>query len=378
MRTITVAQARGLVDAHTASVDIDVVDRSGAVLIDGLAVGDNISLTLDATAAVRRHVQFDVLDPEPFYSPPQSGAVVLRGSDVDPSLVNLLKVTAGFNGIGGSASYQVGLFVVAEPTLHDPGLSLTLQGYDLSALVSAYPLVDDYAPSAGTNVADAIADLIDFVVPAPVLSKSFAATSAVIPAGTVLKVGADAMAEAMTWAASAGMDLFFDATGTLVLRAVPDPFSAPSVWTYASGVDAIMTDVEQVLSVQDSFSHVAAIGQLPDGTPVRADSYDTDPASPTYYLGPFGDRLAPVLSGTFDSPTTAQTAADAELLRKKGTTQVVTLQGVPVTAHDEQDIVTITRAVSGLSAAKFMIEQATLPLGYTGKSSVRFTGRVFS
>lgn len=370
-------QAAGLVESHKIGVTVNLVNRAGTVLAGGIPVGEDISLTLDATAAVRRHVSFSVVDPTAFM---HNGVADIRGSDLDPANVNLLDVYATMTPPpgGGGVTFQVGRFVIGEPRLDDPGLGLTLDGYDLASLVSAYKLTAPYGVIAGTNVATAIADLIDYAVPAPVLPKSFASTSATLPAGIVLNEGDDPMAIGMKWAADAGFDLFFDYAGTLVFRPTVTPYSASPAWVYFEGEDAVMVGLEQTFSVFDSFSHVIALGQTPNGSaPIRADSFDTNPSSPTYYLGPFGDR-ATLLRGDFDTYATALAAADGELARKKGTSQVVQITGVPIAAHDEQDIIAIQRTVSDLdyTADYFILESATIPLGYQGTSSIRCVGRI--
>lgn len=372
MRPMTAAAKAAILDGHGVTLSAEVVDLAGTHVAWLDSIGDDATLTLDSNALVRRHVQFSL--------PDTTAILPISGGYLDPSMVNLIKVTAGVTWLTGADSWGIGTFVITDPHLVDPSSpNVTVQGYDLALLVSRWKLSESYGVVAGTQVGTAISDLIDFAWQGPSpIPKAFFPPAAAMPAGIVVNTTDDPMAVAASWAAGMGCDLYFDATGTLVLRQSDFPFTRPPSWYYADGADAILLEIAQTFSVQDSFSHVIALGNsLAGGAPVRADAYDTNPSSPTYYLGPFGDVPTTINLQTVDNPTTAMDAAMGELARKKGVHRTIEFQTVPVSSHDEQDIIGLTRDASDLSGTNlFMIEALTIPLGYVGASQVRCQGRL--
>jgi hypothetical protein len=114
-----------------------------------------------------------------------------------------------------------------------------------------------------------------------------------------------------------------------------------------------------------AFSHAVVSGEGTGvATPVRADVTDTNPNSPTYVSGPFGD--VPVFTTSPLVLTTGQatTKATAQLKRNLGQVEFLNLYLVPNPALDVNDVVSVTRARLKLFAAQFVIEQLTLDLNY--------------
>ncbi len=96
---------------------------------------------------------------------------------------------------------------------------------------------------------------------------------------------------------------------------------------------------------------------------MRAQAYDSDPSSPTYYLGPFGMR--PLLITTDDAATAAdcQALADTTLRRVSGADQELTITSVPVPFLTPGDRV---RVVDGVGTdATFQVTALTIPLDVT-------------
>lgn len=320
---------------------------------DVVTLADNLELAdwrvqVDATRAVRRNGSCTLADPDSIYQPlTTANAVAPYGTE--------FVIRQRFVGARGPTDWQsLGTFTIQKPETNDDGIITTqLMGDDRSAKVAEARLIAPYTVEAGTNVATAIQTLISSRVSG--LTYAFASTSATTPL-LVLNEQDDPWQRAQEMASSAGLELYFDPDGVCTLRVPPDPASplaVPAV-VYADGEDSILTQVGVQLDTSDSYSHAVFIGEGPDNqAPVRADAYDDDPASPTYYLGPFGDK--PVFLRTqIVSPDPALAASQAVqsaqslLNRKRGGFMRVTFQGVPIPTLEGSDLVRATRPESGV------------------------------
>ena len=101
--------------------------------------------------------------------------------------------------------------------------------------------------------------------------------------------------------------------GTPTLADIPT-LGTP-VWTVDTGDSGVMYKTVRQRSTDDTFSAVVATGTAIDGAAPFAPqiAYDTDPSSPTYYLGDFGLVPYYLSSDLFTSAGQAMAAAQARL-----------------------------------------------------------------
>lgn len=138
---------------------------------------------------------------------------------------------------------------------------------------------------------------------------------------------------------SIGAEVFFDPQGNGVIRPQPQITDTP-VWTVSSGPGGIMLSKEDVLTRELVYNGVVVTGERADGTaPVTATVWDTDPTSPTYYLGPFGKKPRFYANPQLTTVPQCQAAGAALLARVKGLNAKTKLTAVVNPALESGDVV---------------------------------------
>jgi hypothetical protein len=98
----------------------------------------------------------------------------------------------------------------------------------------------------------------------------------------------------------------------------------------------------------------------------RGVATDDDPASPTYYDGPFGAQTEFFGSPLLNSAAQCVTAAETRLARKLGISASLSWGAVPDPTRETSDVVTATRDALGLDQQVHIIETLSIGLGPGG------------
>lgn len=272
---------------------------------------------------------------------------------------------------GTRVGAPLGRFVVDELTLkRTPGgttLSATLS--DLSRRVSRARWADPYQVAAGTSVVDAInAILADR---APTLASRIIAenTPGTLSAPVTFEGGesSDPWTSAGEIARAFGYDLAVDATGAAVT--IPEPMLDPAaaVFTFARGATAIRTDESRVTPLQRTYNGVIVSGEGPDlETPVRGEAWDANPASATYYLGPFGRVPMFYSSPLISTADQAVAAARTRLAGVLGRVEQLSWSQLVHPGLVPLDVVAVEVFV-GL--VPYILDAITIPLSVDGAAS---------
>lgn len=341
-----------VVDSHTPTCTVELL-QNGIVIASGLEVtgGD---VAVDATAAVRRHCGLTLVDPTGQFTP--AGSTPSRLSPYG----NEVKL---YRGIDGLDSIPLGVFRIANPVLEDSGARRrwTITGYDRSRTVSRSRFTDAYVVASGTNYVSAIESLIDSILPG--LAYRAVSTGYSTPQ-LVFDAESDPWQAALTMAASIGFEVYFDPDGACVIQPEPDPTTANVAWRFAEGATATLLSASRNFDDDPGYNGVVVFGETPDNTsPVRAESWDNNPSSPTYYLGGYGKRPTFIRSTYVTTTAQAQDAADANVRRLLGVTEQVQMSAIPHPALEAGDVVGVTRAAVGLDDV-FAVESFSMPLSY--------------
>lgn len=327
-------------------VEADVTLR-GAVVASGMPVifGD---VDIDRNAKVRRRLTCTIAPEEDIWVP---------GSSLDPLFPtgNEVTIRAGFRYANGTTELvPQGVFRISRPKVRDTGDQFIVQvdGYDRSRAVSRARFTAPYVITAGTLYTTAIKNVILRAFPWFTDANFVFMSSSLTTPELVFESDDDPWIACLDMASSLGAEVFFDGTGRGVLRPEPDPSNSPVVWEYHEGEQANFTDVDKDLDDEQAYNGVIAIGEstMSGVTPVRAEVWDLDPQSPTYY-----DPSVPHLSNYgpvpyfFQSPfiVTQQQANDAaagNLRRVIGVLEQVAFSATPNPAHEEGDLVSVLRA----------------------------------
>lgn len=268
----------------------------------------------------------------------------------------------------------VGVFTLNDVEILDgpQGLSIELSGADLSRRVSRNRWDDTYVIDAGGNYATAIQELIRNRMPDAVFN--FASTPRATPRLFFGEQSSnDPWEDAQKMAESIGYEVFFDARGICTLRPEPDPDVDDSVWEFNDTTHPTIIEVRRRVTDENTYNKVIVTGESSQNVaPVRAVAIDDDPASPTYYLGPYGTVTYRLTSPLILVYPQAEEAARALLLRVKGATEAVEMDVVPMPALEPGDVVTVNRSKSRIDG-RFLIDQMSIPWG--ADESMRCVGR---
>jgi hypothetical protein len=156
-------------------------------------------------------------------------------------------------------------------------------------------------------------------------------------------------------------ELFVNAEGAFQIIATPDPNAVSPVWDFMDGDNhqsgGLLTKVTRVLSDAKTVNYVIATGENSTAkTPVKAIATDSDPTSPTYYLGTFG-RVVGYEPGRKLLKTQAQVqnAADTYLSWFIGGDDSTTIEGVPNPCLDVNDVIRVRRKSLGIYNASTVV-----------------------
>jgi len=169
--------------------------------------------------------------------------------------------------------------------------------------------------------------------------------------------------------AAYGKVAYFDYAGRLQIKSAPSPTSQP-VYTINSGTNGVLVSMDRAISRDGVYNAVVvtgeAAGQLP---PVMATAYDTNPASPTRWGGPFG-YIPEFYSSSFLT-TSAQclSAGNAILTNATGVPYSVSLGAVPNPALEGWDVINVSYATSANSETH-IVDKISYGLSVSGPMGI--------
>lgn len=356
-----------LARSHRIAVQGDILDTSGRIVLGDLPITTG-SITIDRTASVRRTCTITVA------ASPEIEAVLptaRRRSPLDP-YGNEIALQRGIVYPDGTTEMiPLGVFGVRTSDLKDDkdGRYLEITGVDRSMQIAdAKYALTVYSIARGTNLVTAIANLVNDRLPTNVTV--IAADTGYTTPLLVLDGNISPWEVITNLGAAAGCEVFFDPLGNLVIQDEPDPTMGEADWSYAEGVDCTILALERSYTVEATYNAVVITGENGQGdVPVIGSAVDSDPASPTYYYGPFGPRPVTESSPLALTSGQATTIAAARLRSLTGLSEKIQLEIIPNPALDVSDILAVRREVIDVDD-DLLVESLTLPLDPTTTMSV--------
>lgn len=296
----------------------------------------------------------------------------------------------------------LGLFALATSTVNDSAIDLTttLSVYDRSWVISQRALTAPYnLPAAGGNFVAEIQALLNHVWGSG-LTYNMAPTSYTVPPAS-LPEQQDPWAAAQQMAAEAGQELYFDVNGVVVSRPIPDPTTAPVVWNFVeelgvvggnpagggrqffsspyttpAGVTLTMTRdrVNNDFIVSGTGTQNAPGSASGSTAPVRGEAKDTNPSSPTYVSGKFGDQPSFSTSPLITTSSAANAMASNLLAASLAEAWKIQVVCPPNALFDVDDVVAVTRERLGLAGQRFVVDTITHVVRYDAVTTL--AGRV--
>lgn len=349
---------------------VAVLNPNGSVkdyLTDILAGG---SVTIDATAENIRTCSFSCLDPAGVLSP-----VDPSGGQLQPDGVEV-KIFAGYLIDGQVTMYPQGVFRLTEVDVATgsasgaPGPVLSVTGTDRSIRVSMNLFADAYNIPSGTTIPQAVLDILG--QQAPWCTQTNIYPSAATVAAQAYQPGDDPWQAIQEICASAGLLAYFDREG--VFCVIVDPSVNPTKPTalFIDGGASTATSVTRVNNNSPGYNGVIVTGQALGNSSavISGSAFDSNPNSPTYYLGAYGKVPAPpVQVSTVTDNASAAAMAKALLPQVLGLTRQVVVDTVPCFWLDVYDLIYVAN-VATQTKEVVILEQATVPLDYSQLEAV--------
>lgn len=179
----------------------------------------------------------------------------------------------------------------------------------------------------------------------------------------------DPWAAVLKLAQAVGAEAYFDRQGSMTAFPITDPkLIAPSLVIRPETTGVLVTPVKRQFGNRDVFNGVICKGEAPWLLfPVYGEIWDEDPISPSYRLGPFGEK--PKVIGDALATTDAQclAAATAEFLKISGVIETINFQTMKDPRLEVGDVIDELDNDLNISG-RFVLDTYSYPLG-TGPAS---------
>jgi hypothetical protein len=333
---------------------------------DTIAGGESVpivggSVSVDRDSAIRRRCTVVIADED---------WVPKTSDDLLFPVGHELKLSAGFQYVDGSQELvPLGVFRITKPVAvrrTDGSVEITVDGYDRSRAITRDKWPRPYFFIEGTNVGVAIKYLINRTYPWLDDDDYLFMTTAYTTPLIVYNVGDDPWKGCLDLAASIGAEVFFNPDGLPVLQPEPDLASSDPCWLYVEGETCTVSEFNKDLDDEEAINGVivtgmtASTGPKNNSRPFRAEAWDTDPNSETYFSpsnpadSEYGAVPYFIDSQTIRTAVQAQEVADATLRRRQGILQAVSFTAIPNPAHEASDVITITDSKTKLNGNQIM------------------------
>ncbi len=359
--------------SHTVVTRADVL-RGGERIASGLPVTSG-SVTIDRRAAVRRRATLTLVD-EKHDLVPTTAAHLLAPYGNEIALWRGIVASGWVEGTDGAPPrredveqlWPLGVFGINSIEASYDG-ELAIEGYDRAKAASRATLETPFVIGGGTNYVDAIESVLRLASPGLVLM----APSTIYTTPTlVFDIGDDPWAKAQEMAVAIGLELRYSVTG--VPELVEPPSLATPAATFTDDGRSTLIDLVRSLTADEGYNSVTVIGEG-GSSPVIATARDLDPASPTYYDGPYGRRpLPPIRSELVGSQPQALTMARGVLAQRTGSTQRLSIEALVDPRRDAGDALEVVCSRLGLDGVE-LADTVTIPLEAEGTMSMTTSAR---
>lgn len=343
------------------------------------------SITNDSTAATRRrcNLQIDVDDNEDLV--PAKSFYMDKGLWPAGNEIQLYQIM-DYRGLYSPEIVPIGRYRISKPvvTEDDTGrATIQIEGFDRSRAIGRNRFTDAYAVTRGVSYSDAIKDLImnryPHLVDGDFVDWLDTGGGNDGPAygspGLIFERAEDPWDKIRKMTESFGGEVLFDGYGRPVLRMMSNPQFDEPVFDYIENENATFTGIQRTLDDTDSYNGVVVTGQNSNNEqPIRAEAWDTEPDSPTYYdpIKPAASTYGPVpyfITSEYVKTTgQAQAAAETNLAIQSGIIETVTFDGIANFAHESGDVIRIKRDRVGVDD-NYVLESYSHDLGSVIKMS---------
>jgi hypothetical protein len=317
------------------------------------------TVTEDATAEVRRRCSLSCVDSTGDLTPKSAEDLLTPyGTEVKP-----------YRGVmyadGRVEVMPLGVFRISQVDVDDSvggSPDIRIEAYDRSRTVARDKFIEPYTVAKGTNLVDAIKAIIARTFPD---AEYDSITTTMTTSAAIIYDANTSPWEAVTGLAkSLGCEVYFDARGRVVIAPPTDIDALPGPdFEFIEGRGCTMTNIASRFTDEPGFNGIVLTGESlgDEKPPVRAVVWDSEPTSPTYHLGPYGEVPDFVTDPNVKTQAEADNAAKSLLQGKLGFSDQVTITAWPNPALTAGSIVQVERERSGATGL-YSVDAITTPL----------------
>ncbi|MGB8380587.1 MAG: DUF5047 domain-containing protein [Dermatophilaceae bacterium] len=264
----------------------------------------------------------------------------------------------GLESLGYRELVQLGEFRVNELRRTNYG-SLEITGKGLENYVIDARFLRPRVPPYGSSTIAAIRSLILEVMPSAVIDVTASTDRVVTSTAPWEKERWDAC---LTLAESINADVFVRHSGRFVIKDTPT-LSSPPVYTIDLGDGGVLVEEEVNNSREGVYNGVSVSGQSSDPKvkPAWALAIDNNPASPTYWLGGFGQVPRFYSSQYIATNAQAQQVANNMLAAATARNRTLTFNTVPLVFLESGDLVYVE--LTDGTFENHLLQKISYPLG---------------
>lgn len=325
------------------------------------------SVTEDATAEIRRRCSLSCYDATGELTPKTAEDLLTPyGTEVRP-----------WRGVkyadGREELIPLGVFRIAQVDVDDSvggSPDIKLEAYDRSRTVIRDKFIEPYTVAKSTNLVDAIKAIIARTFPDAEYDSI--TTTMVTSAPLVFDANTSPWEAVQSLAKSLGCEVYFDSRGHVVIAPPPDIDALPGPdFDFIEGKGCTMTNIKSKFTDEPGFNGIVLVGASlgDDKPPVRSVQWDTEPTSPTYHKGPYGEVPDFATDENVKTQAEADNAAKSLLQGMLGFSDQVLITCWPNPALTTTSIVQVERERSGATGL-YAVDAVVTPLNANEPGSV--------
>lgn len=348
-----------VLESHTALFKAKVM-RANQVVRELVITGGDVAADLDQP--VTRSMSISVADPDGDLAP-ESAQDLLAPYGTE------IAIERGILVDGAEEMIPQGVFRLTgvAPKETDQGVEFALTGYDRAVRLENQ-LAKAYALTAGGTFEGAIQLLL--LQKLPILRFRFPVTGFLVP-NLVVTPDKQVWDEARRMAEACGYRLYFDRLGYCTMSPMESVAQSVAAWEFSESTGAQYStldeaaafwNIDRELTSDGLVNRVTVTGTNSGTSGVYGEAVDSDPKSPTYIRGSYGEVVEAHQSELVTSSLQAQSMARGILAKELGASETITFDAVPHPALDLADQVAVTRERLGITGRRALIQSIRMPL----------------
>jgi hypothetical protein len=259
-----------------------------------------------------------------------------EATGIDAKLCRFV-VKRGITSIGVADQVTLGTFRVSEVDRSTSG-QITLRGDGLEIYIDDARFLTPRTPSFGLSTVQQIKDLITEVLPTATVVARNTTDRQVLATAPWDRERFEA---AQTMAGTINSEVFVNYTGNFIIADLPDPTKGVPVAWFDEGNGEVLVDRKETETRDRVYNAISVQGSStdPNTPPVWAWAYDSDPASDTYFYGPYGQVPMFFTSQFFTTTAQCQATADSMLAAALAENKTLSFNGMPIDFLESGDLV---------------------------------------